>query len=129
MNVKKRYGKNAVLIWKDRRRYLGLPLSFTRFYLIKNGDDWFKAFVDVGLFNTVIDEVNLYRMYDIALKQTFWDKIFGTGTVIIFTSDETLPKLVLKSIKNPFKVRDMFSKLIEEQRKLHGVRVAEFQTK
>ncbi len=127
MNVKKRYGENAVLIWKDRKRFCGLPLSFTRYYLIKNGDAWFKTFRDVGLLSTHIEEVNLYRMYDISLSQSLSDKIFGTGTVVLYSNDERQPQLVLKNIKNPFQVRDMFSQLIEEQRKANGVHVAEIQ--
>ena len=127
MNVQKKFGDSAVLIWKDRKRYLGMPLSFTRYYLIKNGDVWFKTFRDVGLLSTHIEEVNLYRMYDISLYQSFWDKIFGTGTVVLYSNDERAPELVLKSIAKPFQVRDMFSQLIEEQRKANGVHVAEIQ--
>ena len=127
MDVKKKYGDNATLIWKDRKRFMGMPLSFTRYYLIKNGDVWFKAFRDVGLFSTHIEEVNLYRMYDISLYQSFADKIFGTGTVVLYSNDERQPQLVLKNIKQPFKVRDLFSQLIEEERKANGVKVAEIQ--
>ncbi len=127
MNIRKKFGENAVLIWKDRKRYFGLPLSFTRFYLIKNGDVWFKIFRDVGFLSTHLDEVNLYRMYDISLHQSLFDKIFGTGTVVLYSNDERTPKLALKNIANPFKIRDMFSQFIEEQRKLNGVRVAEIQ--
>ena len=127
MNVEKKFGQGARLVWKDRKRFLGMPLSFTRYYLIKNGDVWFKVFRDVGLLYTHIEEVNLYRMYDISLHQSFADKIFGTGTVTLYSNDERCPQLVLKSIKTPFQVRDMFSQLIEEQRKANGVHVAEIQ--
>lgn len=127
MNVEKKFGQGARLVWKDRKRFLGMPLSFTRYYLIKNGDVWYKVFRDVGLLYTHIEEVNLYRMYDISLHQSFADKIFGTGTVTLYSNDERCPQLVLKSIKTPFQVRDMFSQLIEEQRKANGVHVAEIQ--
>ena len=127
MNVEKKFGQGARLVWKDRKRFLGMPLSFTRYYLIKNGDVWFKVFRDVGLLYTHIEEVNLYRMYDISLHQSFADKIVGTGTVTLYSNDERCPQLVLKSIKTPFQVRDMFSQLIEEQRKANGVHVAEIQ--
>lgn len=127
MNVEKKFGKGARLVWKDRKRFLGMPLSFTRYYLIQNGDIWYKVFRDVGLLYTHIEEVNLYRMYDISLHQSFADKIFGTGTVTLYSNDERSPQLVLKSIKTPFQVRDMFSQLIEEQRKANGVHVAEIQ--
>ena len=76
MNVQKKFGASAVLVWKDRKRYLGMPLSFTRYYLIKNGDVWFKTFRDVGLLSTHIEEVNLYRMYDISLHQSTHSLLF-----------------------------------------------------
>ena len=66
-------------------------------------------------------------MYDISLYQSFADKIFGTGTVVLYSNDERQPQLVLKNIKQPFKVRDLFSQLIEEERKANGVKVAEIQ--
>lgn len=128
MNVEKKFGKGAEMVWYDRKRICGLPLSFTRYYLIKNQNIWFKVFIDIGLTYTQIEEVNLYRMFDVSLRQSLFDKFFGTGTVTLYSNDERSPRLVLKNIKNPFQVRDMFSQLIEEQRKLHNVQIAEFQT-
>lgn len=127
MNVEKKFGKGAVLVWKDRKRFLGMPLSFTRYYLIKKPGSWFKIFSDIGLTYSVVDEVNLYRVYDISLSQSFVGKMFNTGTVTLYSNDERTPKFVLKNVKDPFKVRDMFSNYIEEQRKLNNVHVTEFQ--
>ena len=127
MNVEKKFGKGAVLVWKDRKRFLGMPLSFTRYYLIKKPGSWFKIFSDIGLSYSVVDEVNLYRVYDISLSQSFVGKMFNTGTVVLYSNDERTPKFVLKNVKDPFKVRDMFSNYIEEQRKLNNVHVTEFQ--
>ena len=127
MNVEKKCGKGAVLVWKDRKRFLGMPLSFTRYYLIKKPGSWFKIFSDIGLTYSVVDEVNLYRVYDISLSQSFVGKMFNTGTVVLYSNDERTPKFVLKNVKDPFKVRNMFSNYIEEQRKLNNVHVTEFQ--
>lgn len=127
MNVRK-YGKNAELLWKDRKRYFGLPLSFTRYSLIKNGDEWFKLFCAIGLLSTTIDEINLYRIKDLSLHQTLFDKIFGTGTITLYSNDVRNPIFYLRRVKDPFKVRDILSSFIEEQRAIKGVRVAEFQT-
>lgn len=127
MNVRK-YGENAELLWKDRKRYFGLPISFTRYSLIKNGEEWFKIFTAVGLLSTTIDEINLYRIKDLSLHQTLFDKIFGTGTITLYSNDVRNPVFHLRRVKNPFKVRDFLSTYIEEQRAVKGVRVAEFQT-
>lgn len=125
--VKRRYGVNAHLIWKDRKRYFGLPWSFTRYSLIKNGDKWVKVFSDIGLLYSIVDEVNVYRIQDVSLHQTLFDKIFKTGTVILYSNDERSPELRLRHIAHPYRVREMFSNLIEEQRALHKVRMSEFQ--
>lgn len=128
MNVKKKYGENAELLWHDRKRWMGLPLSFTRFYLIRKPGSWFKVFSDIGFTYSVIDEVNLYRIYDISLSQSLIGKMVNTGTVVLYSNDERSPKFVLKNIKDPFKVRDLFSNHIEEQRKLNNVHITEFQS-
>lgn len=128
MNVKK-YGEGAELVWKDRKRWCGMPLSFTRYYLIKKPGSWLKVFSDIGLTYSSIEEINLYRIYDISLQQSLMGKICNTGSVILFSNDERSPRFVLKNVKDPFKVRDMFSNLVEEQRKLNNVHVTEFQTR
>lgn len=128
MNVKKTYGDNAKLVWKDRKRFLGMPLSFTRYYLIKKEGSWCKIFSDIGFTYSVIDEVNLYRIYDISLTQSLIGKMCNTGTVILYSNDERSPRFVLKNVKDPFKVRDMFSTMVEEERRIHNVHITEFQS-
>lgn len=125
--VKRKYGVDAELIWKDRKRYCGLPWSFTRYSLIKNGDKWFKVFSDIGLLYTIVEEVNIYRIQDVSLHQTLFDKIFGTGTVILYSNDERQPELKLRHIAQPYKIRDMFSNYIEAERIKRNVRISEFQ--
>ena len=68
------------------------------------------------------------------LRPKFWiilihpfDKIFKTGTVILYSNDERSPELRLRHIAHPYRIREMFSNLIEEQRALHKVRMSEFQ--
>ena len=51
---------NIVYLWKDRKRYLGLPLSFTRYMLSED-----RLFVSVGFLNIKDDEILLYRIRDI----------------------------------------------------------------
>ena len=92
MDVKRKYGADAELVWKDRRRHYGLPWSFTRFRLVRAKDNsWCKLFSEIGLLSTNFDELNLYRVKDIALDQTLGDKIFGTGTITLYSNDAALP--------------------------------------
>ena len=104
------------ILWKDRRRYLGMPLSFTRYEL---GEE--RLILRKGFFKTETDEIMLYRIMDIHMSRSLGQKIFGVGTIELTSSDKTHPKLELKNIKNPEDVRRFISKLVETQRVEKGV--------
>jgi uncharacterized membrane protein YdbT with pleckstrin-like domain len=110
-------------LWKDRKRYFGLPLSFTRYCL---SDD--RLFVSVGLLNIKDDEILLYRVRDIDTVRTLWQRLFGVGTVTVVSSDKTMPKLELKNIKDPIFVKELIHKQVEEVKIQRRVRVGEIMT-
>lgn len=103
--------KDTSVIWKDRKRILGMPISFTR-YSIKNN----RLYLSTGLFSIEENELLLYRILDIKLQKRFIDRILGIGTITLYTVDETNRKLVLKNIKYPQKVRDIISELVEKEK-------------
>ena len=71
-------------LWKDRKRYLGMPLSFTRYSLSED-----RLFTSVGFLNIRDDEVLLYRVRDIDTRRSLWQRLFGVGTVTVISSDKT----------------------------------------
>lgn len=107
-------------LWKDRKRYFGLPLSFTRYAL---SDD--RLFISVGFLNIRDDEVLLYRVRDIDTSRTLWQRLFGVGTVNIVSSDKTMPNLVLKNIKDPVFVKELIHNQVEDMKIRRRVRVGE----
>lgn len=113
----------AVLIkhlWKDRKRYLGLPLSFTRYAMSED-----RLFLSVGFLNIRDDEVLLYRVRDIDCNRTLWQRLFGVGTVTVVSSDRTMPTMVLKNVKNPVFVKELIHRQVEEMKIQRRVRVGE----
>lgn len=112
--------KGKQFIWKDRKRYLGLPLSFTRYAL---SDD--RLFQSVGFFNIRDDELLLYRVRDIITKRNLWQRIFGVGTVTVISSDKSQPTLVLKNIRNPMAFKEMLHEQVEHMKIQRRVRVGE----
>ena len=66
------------LIWTDRKRYFGLPLSFTKYAISED-----RLFQSTGLLNLKFEEILLYRIRDLALSCSFGQRIFGVGTVQI----------------------------------------------
>ena len=107
-------------LWKDRRRRMGMPLSFTRYALSED-----RLFLSVGFWNVKDDEVLLYRVRDITTSRTLWQRLFGVGTVTVISSDKTQPTVVLKNIKNPLQVKEMIHVQVEEMKEKRRVRVGE----
>ena len=107
-------------LWKDRKRYFGLPLSFTRYALSED-----RLFTSVGFLNIKDDEVLLYRVRDIDLERRLFQRLFGVGTITVMSSDKSMPNLVLKNIKNPVMVKEIIHKQVEEMKIKRRVRVGE----
>ena len=107
-------------LWKDRKRYLGMPLSFTRYQL---SDD--RLFLSVGFLNLKDDEILLYRVRDITTSRTLGQRLFGVGTVTVSSSDKTMPVLELKNVKDPMFVKELIHKQVEEMKIRRRVRVGE----
>lgn len=122
-----KFDKNCEIIWHDRKRILGLPISFYRYYIVKKEGEWVKFFRHKGFFSATIDDINIYRCYDVTLMATIGDKIFKTGTIEIESNDALVPKFHLRHVANPYKVRDLISNLIEIERNKQRVNITEFQ--
>jgi len=125
MSVKERLYTGATLIWKDRKRWCGLPWSFTRYRIMKKPGKWLKLVSDIGLLHSQIDEINLFRVQDIKVYQSFTNKFWGTGTITLYSQDENTPEYNLVRIKDPYKVRNMITELLEEDRSSRNVQVGE----
>ena len=64
-------------IWEDRKRILGMPISFTKYYLSED-----RLFVQTGLLSMKIEETLLYRVTDISARVGLFQRIFGVGTIV-----------------------------------------------
>jgi len=111
---------NIVYLWKDRKRYFGLPISFTRYCMSED-----RLFVSEGFLNIKDDEVLLYRVRDIDTSRNLWQRLFGVGTVTVMSSDKSMPNVVLKNIKDPIRVKEMIHTQVEEMKIRRRVRFGE----
>ncbi len=107
-------------LWKDRKRYLGMPISFTRYSLSED-----RLFLSVGLLNIKDDEILLYRVRDIDTSRSLWQRLFGVGTVTVMSSDKSMPNLVLKNVKDPMFVKELIHNQVEEMKIRRRVRLGE----
>ena len=107
-------------LWKDRKRRLGLPLSFTRYALSED-----RLFCETGFLNLRSDEVLLYRVQDLELTMRLGQRIFGVGTVCVHSSDKSMPHLDLKNVKHPREVKELIHRNVEEAKNRRRMRATE----
>lgn len=107
-------------LWKDRKRHLGLPLSFTRYCLSED-----RLFCETGFLNIKSDEVLLYRVRDLQLTISLGQRVFGVGTVCVISSDKSIPHLDLKNVKNPREVKEQIHKYVEAAKDKRRMRATE----
>ena len=112
--------KKSDYIWADRKRFLGMPLSFTRYAM---SDD--RLFVSVGFLSIKDEEILLYRIRDITTSRSLWQRIFGVGSITVVSSDKTQPTLVLKNVKNPLQTKEILHEQVEEMKIKRRVRFGE----
>ena len=112
--------KSIEYLWKDRKRRLGLPLSFTRYSLSED-----RLFCETGFLNLKADEVLLYRVQDLELTMRLGQRIFGVGTICVHSSDKSVPHLDLKNVKNPREVKELIHRSVEEAKDKRRMRATE----
>ena len=112
--------KGEQYIWRDRRRRMGLPLSFTRYALSED-----RIFLSVGFFSLKDEDVLLYRVRDLSLRRSLWQRLCGVGTITVVSSDKTTPNLVLKNVKDATNVKELIHEQVETAKIKRRVRVGE----
>lgn len=97
----------------ERKRILffGLPWTFTK-YDIKED----MITVSAGFFNRVENDCYMYKVQDVQLRTTLLERLFGLGTVVCYTGDNTSPTLELIHIKNSREIKRFILEASEEAR-------------
>lgn len=123
----KQYDEFATVVWQDKKRWCGLPWSFTRYSVIKRDGEYAKLINVNGWLTTRTEEIQLYRVDDLSVYQSLTNKIFGVGTITVYCRDASCNKLELRNIKNPYKVCALLNQMVIEDRKRVGVKQSEIQ--
>lgn len=110
----------AGCVWIDKKRHLGMPISFTKYTLTDE-----RLYTESGFINLKESELLLYRVRDIGLTRTLWQRIFGVGTIHIYSSDTTDEHLDIVNVKKAKDVKDLISSKVEESKKSRRIGTTE----
>lgn len=115
--------KGEQYIWTDRKRFLGMPLSFTRYAISED-----RLFLSVGFLTIKDEEILLYRVRDISASRSLWQRLFGVGTIVVASSDKSTPVLTIKNVKDPMAVKELLHRQVEQVKRNRRMRVGEIMT-
>lgn len=118
-------------LWTDKKRFWGMkkffwifPASFTKYTINEKA-----IIVKTGVLNTKEEQVILFRITDISLRKTLFNRIFSVGTLLVQSDDRTIPNLRIAKIKKPEALRDLLNDTIEKARRKNMVISREFLNK
>ena len=109
-------------IWRARKRnFLGLPWTFTVYGFSED-----RLFIKTGILSTKEDEVRLYRITDLSLIRSLWQRIMGMGSIRVYRADQSLRDFEIKNIRDCESVKEQLSQLVEKERQAKRVTSREF---
>lgn len=111
------------VLWSDRKRYFGLPLSFTKYAVSED-----RLFQSSGILNLKYEEILLYRVRDISLSRSFGQRLFGVGSITVTSSDKSRPVLVIQNVKDAAEVKELIHQQVEEMKIRRRMRYGEVAT-
>ena len=71
------------------------------------------------------EELLLYRVRDLTLTRSLWQRIFGVGTITVTSSDRTTPSLEIKNIKKSKDIKELIHSKVEEAKRVKSMRTTE----
>ena len=100
-------------LMRERKRwgFFGIPWTFTKYILTEK-----KIIIERGLLRSTENEILMYRVTDIEMIRTLFQKIFGLGTLVVYSHDKTNPTLEIKNIKHVRELKDTLSDAVEKDR-------------
>lgn len=110
------------IVWQDRKRIIfGLPFTFTTYHLTPE-----KLLIRSGILNTQEEEIRLYRIMDVTLRRSLWERLFGLGTIHCCSADKSTPEFDIRWIPHSAEVKEQLSNMIETERENKRVSSREF---
>lgn len=87
----------------ERKRWVFFALPFT-FTVYKIKED--RITVDTGFFNKEENDCYMYKVQDVKLNESLFERIFKLGTITCYTGDTTDAQLLISHVKNAKEIKN-----------------------
>lgn len=104
---------DTTVVFQERKRLLffGLPWTFTKYTVTPS-----LLTIQQGLLNTTEDDCYMYKIQDVKLSTSLWERLFKLSTLTCYTGDVTHKEVRLEHIRNANEIKAYLLKTSEEAR-------------
>ena len=108
------------IVWQGKPRWwTALRKSLSERYTLTTQ----RLKIEYGILNRHTEEIELFRVQDLSVTRSLWDRAFGVGNILIASGDTTGGVTVLHDIPDAEAVKDKIRDVsrVERQRNRVGV--------
>lgn len=106
------------ILWRGRPSKVFSPAkALTNRYKLTNE----RLMIEQGFIGRRTEEIDLYRVNDVAVKQNPGERIGGFGDITVETSDSTAPVKLLHNVSDPDRVKDLIREAARTERQRRRV--------
>jgi len=110
------------VIWEGRPSKLWSPrMALMNRYKLTNQ----RMMYEFGLIGKTTEEIELYRVTDVGVKQHPLERITGIGDIYIASGDASAPTKYLHNVSEPERVKDLIREAARQERERRRVMVRE----
>lgn len=66
-----------------------------------------RILIESGLFSRSLEEIDMRSIDDIEFRQSFFERIFGIGEIVLVSTDKVAPRRALHGIRDPRNTREL----------------------
>lgn len=109
-------------LWRGRpNRFVAIRKSLTERYEATNE----RLKIEYGILNRHTEEIELFRVQDLSVERSVFDRMFGVGNIVIRSGDATGGTTILYDIPEAERVKDIIRDASRVERQRHRVGVFE----
>lgn len=87
-----------------------------------------RIVVETGVLSKRLEQVDLYRINDYTVERPFFERVMGSGRILLRTMDKTTPELVIRDIKtNLVELYEKLRAATEVDKSHRGARVVDYE--
>ena len=94
-----------------------LKTASTSYHFAKSRLTW-----RTGLLSRSAESLELYRVADVTMNQTLFQRLFGVGRIVLRTADANHREVVLEGVPGPDRFRDWLTDAVQQTRRERGMR-------